>query len=94
MGEYAEMMLDGTCCEACGCYLDREPQGFPGYCSKECAADRGVQLQDFVPQSRTRRNKKPLTDAQRARRKRKNKAKNAKRKAKALAAVAAAQVPL
>lgn len=41
MGEYAEMMLDGTCCSSCGQFLDIdglvfggfEPQGFPGLCA-------------------------------------------------------------
>lgn len=41
MGEIAEMMLDGTLCEMCGVFLG-EPQGFPGYCSSECAKDRGA----------------------------------------------------
>lgn len=35
MGEYAEMMLDGTCCEGCGEYLGNG-DGFPRYCSPEC----------------------------------------------------------
>lgn len=39
MGEYAEMMLDGTCCECCGAFIG-EPGGFPRYCSPQCAADR------------------------------------------------------
>lgn len=30
MGEYAEMMLDGTCCMQCGEYID---QDFPGLCA-------------------------------------------------------------
>jgi len=47
MGEIAEMMLDGTLCECCGVALggpgtDYEPQGFPQYCSKQCAEDRGA----------------------------------------------------
>lgn len=50
MGEIAEMMLDGTLCEACGVYLgddeDFEPQGFPGYCSAECARSRGFVCDD------------------------------------------------
>lgn len=32
MGEYAEMMLDGTCCEGCGEYLGGGSPGFPRYC--------------------------------------------------------------
>lgn len=46
MGEIAEMMLDGTLCEMCGCYIDDDDaSGFPRYCSKECAKDRGVDYQ-------------------------------------------------
>jgi hypothetical protein len=34
MGEYAEMRLDGTCCEACGEFLHtKHPTGYPTYCS-------------------------------------------------------------
>jgi hypothetical protein len=35
MGEYAEMMLDGTCCEGCGEFMGN-PIGYPRYCSKAC----------------------------------------------------------
>jgi hypothetical protein len=38
MGEYAEMMLDGTCCAGCGEYMG-EGSGYPGYCSKQCSKD-------------------------------------------------------
>ena len=31
MGEYAEMMLDGTMCAQCGVYIGRD-NGFPEYC--------------------------------------------------------------
>ena len=42
MGEYAEMMLDGTCCQSCGEYLfDDDQMGIPSYCGS-CAPD------DFV----------------------------------------------
>lgn len=41
MGEYADMMLDGTCCEGCGEFIGKTT-GFPGYCSRQCANDRGV----------------------------------------------------
>lgn len=48
MGEVADAMLDGTLCAACGVALidgpDDEPQGFPGYCSIECANAQGVDL--------------------------------------------------
>lgn len=43
MGEMAEMMLDGTLCEACGTYIDDDgDEGFPRYCSNQCARDRGA----------------------------------------------------
>lgn len=43
MGEYAEMMLDGTCCAGCGVYLDGGGNdGFVSYCSDECAIDQGA----------------------------------------------------
>lgn len=33
MGEYADMMLDGTCCAGCGEFLfDDDPLGIPTYC--------------------------------------------------------------
>jgi hypothetical protein len=36
MGEYAEMMLDGTCCEACGGFFgDSQAPGYPRY-HKRC----------------------------------------------------------
>lgn len=46
MGEIAEMLLDGTLCEGCGVALESEPQGFPNYCSKQCAKDRGADWYD------------------------------------------------
>lgn len=43
MGEYAEMMLDGTMCECCGAYIEAgDAEGFPRYCSNQCAKDRGA----------------------------------------------------
>lgn len=41
MGDIADMMLDGTLCEACGTFIG-EGSGFPQYCSRQCAADRGM----------------------------------------------------
>lgn len=41
MGDIADMMLDGTMCEACGVFLDDNGYGIPRYCSSECAKDRG-----------------------------------------------------
>lgn len=42
MGEYAEMMLDGTCCAACGEYMG-DGDGFASYCSPECARDHDAE---------------------------------------------------
>lgn len=42
MGEVAEMMLDGTLCEACGVFIGSDA-GFPQYCSLQCANDRGAE---------------------------------------------------
>ena len=42
MGEYAEMLLDGTCCEGCGEFMGGGSPGYPRYCSKQCARDRGM----------------------------------------------------
>ncbi|QEH79908.1 hypothetical protein EIK56_17925 [Sphingomonas sp. C8-2] len=43
MGEYADMMLDGILCEGCGSYIDDAGgEGFPRYCSNQCARDRGA----------------------------------------------------
>ena len=53
MGEMAEMMLDGTLCEGCGSYIDdEEGEGFPRYCSPECA--RGAGITYVNPKRRTR----------------------------------------
>lgn len=47
MGEIAEMLLDGTLCEGCGSYIDDDgDEGIPQYCSRECAAGRGMK---YVP---------------------------------------------
>lgn len=32
MGDIADMMLDGTLCQGCGCFISANSQGFPGYC--------------------------------------------------------------
>lgn len=45
MGEIAEAMLGGECCEMCGEYLDCDEcaeMGIPAYCSIGCAKDRGA----------------------------------------------------
>ena len=54
MGDIAEMMLDGTMCECCGVFLHGPALGYPRYCSKQCAKDRGGR-EDFPKQTlRTR----------------------------------------
>jgi hypothetical protein len=42
MGDVADMMINGFLCEACGGYIDGEEPGYPRYCSKACARDRGA----------------------------------------------------
>lgn len=42
MGEIADSMIYGDCCEMCGVPLSGEALGFPRYCSIECAYDRGA----------------------------------------------------
>lgn len=42
MGEIADSMIYGECCEMCGVPLDGEAMGFPRYCSEACAKDRGA----------------------------------------------------
>lgn len=49
MGEIAEMMINGEMCECCGVFLDGEASGYPRYCSKECASDRGVDFENKTP---------------------------------------------
>jgi Zn finger protein HypA/HybF involved in hydrogenase expression len=39
MGEYADMILDGTMCQGCGVFLNDEPPGYPCDCT-DCARDR------------------------------------------------------
>lgn len=48
MGEIADMMLDGTMCEACGEFLNdgEDGDGLPGYCSRECAESRGMSWEE------------------------------------------------
>jgi hypothetical protein len=38
MGEYADMMLDGTLCACCGDFIG-EDAGYPIYCSEACEPD-------------------------------------------------------
>lgn len=54
MGEYAEMMLDGTVCESCGEWLgDDEGPGFPRVCPG-CQQQDTPHEADVKPQSRKR----------------------------------------
>lgn len=48
MGEIAESMISGEACEMCGIPLPGEADGFPRYCSEECAIDRGADLSQVV----------------------------------------------
>jgi hypothetical protein len=44
MGQIADDMISGVCCECCGVYLECdecEEIGVPAYCCLECAKDRG-----------------------------------------------------
>lgn len=41
-GEIADMMLEGVLCEGCGEFIG-EGDGFPTYCSPQCAKDRGAE---------------------------------------------------
>lgn len=66
MGEIADMMLDGTLCEGCGVYIG-EGDGFPQYCSKDCADDRGYSEQENSLTKKERSRKKA-----KSKRKRKN----------------------
>lgn len=45
MGEIAEDMISGVCCEMCGEFLqceECEDMGIPMYCSASCAKGRGA----------------------------------------------------
>jgi hypothetical protein len=42
MGEIADSMIYGECCEMCGVFLPGEAAGYPRYCSLSCAKDRGA----------------------------------------------------
>lgn len=67
MGEMAEMMLEGILCEACGVYIDDDgDEGFPRYCSRRCAADRGVPWGDPEPSTRAAKREKALAQSRAA----------------------------
>ena len=59
MGDVADMMLDGLLCEGCGVFLDGEEPGFPRYCSRQCAEDRGAVWIGPKPPKRKRRKTGP-----------------------------------
>lgn len=37
-----DMILNGTCCEGCGVFINKNPPGYPSSCSIECAESRGA----------------------------------------------------
>lgn len=44
MGEIADMMLEGDLCAGCGGFIDTEGgEGFPRYCSSQCARNHGIE---------------------------------------------------
>ena len=43
MGDYADMMLDGTCCQSCGMFLEGDFMGFPVICP-DCQKEMDVDL--------------------------------------------------
>ena len=62
MGEISEMMLDGTLCEGCGEYIGSD-NGYPTYCSPECAGDRGAgdaQIHQDLAEGETKADKRKL----------------------------------
>lgn len=61
MGEIADMMIDGTLCEACGEFIDDEGHGFPRYCSRSCSESRGASQQS---KSNKAKNQPPLGEKQ------------------------------
>lgn len=46
MGEAAEMLLDGTCCEACGEFLDGDSPGYTRLCFS-CSSESETDDLDF-----------------------------------------------
>ena len=53
MGDIADAMLNGLLCECCGSFIDGDEPGYPRYCCKQCAEDRGV-----IPDQPAKRKKK------------------------------------
>ncbi|SRR6266702_5907882 len=54
MGEYAEMMLEGICCEACGEFIGNEI-GYARYCSPACTPVGFVSEREQILRDRHRR---------------------------------------
>ena len=48
MGEIADMMINGDLCESCGVALETPGEGFPRYCSEECADSSGADYSQVV----------------------------------------------
>jgi DNA polymerase III epsilon subunit-like protein len=44
MGEYADAIIDGESCQMCGIPI-YHGEGFPTYCSVQCAKDHGADQQ-------------------------------------------------
>jgi uncharacterized Zn finger protein (UPF0148 family) len=57
MGEYAEMMLDGTCCSCCGEYLDTRA-GYPVMCPSCGDSERKLEQVKTKPSKQRRRKSK------------------------------------
>lgn len=57
MGEYADMMLDGTCCASCGEFIGTD-NGFATFCGG-CAPDFGVEAYTGLPTVKARKRSGP-----------------------------------
>jgi hypothetical protein len=63
MGEYAEMMLDGTCCSCCGEYLDGDGDGFPVMCPSCADHEQAPEQVKAKPVKRRRRKSRKVRAA-------------------------------
>lgn len=43
MGDITDMMLEGDLCGFCGGFIEGAGEGFPRYCSRDCAKEAGVE---------------------------------------------------
>lgn len=57
MGEYADMMLDGTCCQFCGEYLGSD-NDFPTSCASCAGVDEHARPKEFLKEKQY----KPIVD--------------------------------